>query len=90
MSTVLLRRDGGIAHLTLNRPDAGNAIDPTLAADLARAATDVAADPAVRASCSPAPAGCSARAAMSAAWRRRARMRRASCATWPIRCTARS
>ena len=27
----LLRRDGGIAHLTLNRPDAGNAIDPTLA-----------------------------------------------------------
>lgn len=48
MSTVLLRRDGGIAHLTLNRPDAGNAIDPTLAADLARAATDVAADPAVR------------------------------------------
>lgn len=48
MSTVLLHRDGGIAHLTLNRPDAGNAIDPALAADLARAATDVAADPAVR------------------------------------------
>lgn len=45
---VLIERDGGVARLVLNRPEAGNAIDMALADALARAADDVAADPSVR------------------------------------------
>lgn len=44
MSSVLLGRDGAVARLTFNRPEAGNAIDPRLASELAA----VAADPTVR------------------------------------------
>lgn len=45
---VLLERKGSVAHVTLNRPDAGNAIDVALARHLLTAVEDVAADPAVR------------------------------------------
>ena len=45
---VLLERAGAVARITLNRPQAGNTVDPALAAGLAEAATEVAADPAVR------------------------------------------
>ncbi len=48
MSTILLHRDGAAAYITLNRPEAGNAIDPILARELAEVARDVADDPAVR------------------------------------------
>ncbi|OAN65848.1 enoyl-CoA hydratase/isomerase family protein [Sphingomonas sp. TDK1] len=48
METVLLHREGPVARLTLNRPEVGNAIDPALAAALAKAARIVAADPTVR------------------------------------------
>ena len=48
MTPILLAREGAVARITLNRPDAGNAVDPALAAQLAVAADDVAADGAVR------------------------------------------
>lgn len=48
MSAILLNRDDGVARITLHRPEAGNAIDPTLAQELAEAAITVAADPAIR------------------------------------------
>lgn len=48
MTAVLLTREGAIARIALNRPDAGNAIDPTLAEELAEAASAVSADPSVR------------------------------------------
>lgn len=45
---VLLDVDGPVARLTLNRPDAGNAIDPALAAALAEGAEAIAARDDVR------------------------------------------
>jgi 2-(1,2-epoxy-1,2-dihydrophenyl)acetyl-CoA isomerase len=48
MNAIRLDTEGSIARITLNRPDAGNAIDPVLASDLAGAATGIAADPTVR------------------------------------------
>lgn len=49
LRTVLLDFAAGIATLRLNRPDKGNAIDETMAADLAEAATRIAERPDVRA-----------------------------------------
>ncbi|MDZ7284017.1 enoyl-CoA hydratase-related protein [Sphingomonas sanguinis] len=48
MSSVLVRKEGGAAWLTLNRPEAGNAVNPAMARELAEAARDVAEDPAIR------------------------------------------
>jgi 2-(1,2-epoxy-1,2-dihydrophenyl)acetyl-CoA isomerase len=48
MSAVELHLEGGIAQVTLNRPEHGNAIDLTLAGELARVAACVASDPAIR------------------------------------------
>jgi 2-(1,2-epoxy-1,2-dihydrophenyl)acetyl-CoA isomerase len=48
-SHVLIERDGGAATLTLNRPQARNAFDKALVADLNAALDDVARDDAVRA-----------------------------------------
>lgn len=48
MSGVRLHREGAAAWLTLDRPEAGNAIDPAMAQALAEAARVVANDPAVR------------------------------------------
>lgn len=48
MTAVLLTRDGAVAHVVLNRPDAGNAIDPALADELSEAADEVSSDPSVR------------------------------------------
>jgi 2-(1,2-epoxy-1,2-dihydrophenyl)acetyl-CoA isomerase len=45
---VLLTRDGAVARLTLNRPEAGNAIDPAMARALRAAAIVCAEDPAIR------------------------------------------
>jgi 2-(1,2-epoxy-1,2-dihydrophenyl)acetyl-CoA isomerase len=45
---VLLDHDGSVAYLTLNRPDAGNAIDVPLAQSLERAVSVVAFDRAIR------------------------------------------
>lgn len=45
---VLLARDGGVATLTINRPDAMNALDTAVKEALLTAATDVAGDPDVR------------------------------------------
>jgi 2-(1,2-epoxy-1,2-dihydrophenyl)acetyl-CoA isomerase len=42
LRTVLLDFEGGVATLRLNRPDKGNAIDESMAADLAEAATQIA------------------------------------------------
>jgi 2-(1,2-epoxy-1,2-dihydrophenyl)acetyl-CoA isomerase len=49
LRTVLLDVDNGLATLRLNRPDKGNAIDETMAADLAEAATQIAERSDVRA-----------------------------------------
>jgi 2-(1,2-epoxy-1,2-dihydrophenyl)acetyl-CoA isomerase len=46
--TIHLSVDGGIAHLTLNRPDQANAINVRMAAELRDAAITVRFDPAVR------------------------------------------
>ncbi len=46
--TILLAVDGGIARLTLNRPDQANAIDAVMARELRDAATMLRFDPAVR------------------------------------------
>ena len=48
MTAILYERDGAIARITLNRPEAGNAIDMALASELATAADAAAADPGVR------------------------------------------
>ncbi|MBO4225288.1 enoyl-CoA hydratase/isomerase family protein [Bradyrhizobium neotropicale] len=45
---ILLDRKGAVAYLTLNRPDAGNAIDAPLARCLLEAVEAVEADPAIR------------------------------------------
>ena len=49
LRTVLLDFEGGVATLRLNRPDKGNAIDESMAADLAEAATQIAESSDVRA-----------------------------------------
>lgn len=49
LQTVLLDFEGGVATLRLNRPDKGNAIDESIAAGLAEAATQIAEKPDVRA-----------------------------------------
>jgi enoyl-CoA hydratase len=46
--TLITRTEGGIAHLTLNRPRALNALDEPLIAQLTDAARQAAADPAIR------------------------------------------
>jgi enoyl-CoA hydratase/carnithine racemase len=46
-STVLVERDGHLAHLILNRPEVLNAIDNTLGAELGAACEAVAADESV-------------------------------------------
>lgn len=48
-SPVLLARDGGIAWITLNRPDAANTIDVPLAAALRHMVSELNADESVRA-----------------------------------------
>ncbi|MDQ1231520.1 enoyl-CoA hydratase/isomerase family protein [Sphingomonas sp. SORGH_AS_0879] len=48
MSSVLVRKEGAAAWLTLNRPEAGNAVNPAMARELAEAAREVADDPAIR------------------------------------------
>ncbi|MFC3714267.1 enoyl-CoA hydratase/isomerase family protein [Sphingoaurantiacus capsulatus] len=48
MSGLLVERDGGIVRLTLNRPEAGNAVDLPLARALLAAAIDIDTDPSVR------------------------------------------
>lgn len=48
MTEVLLERDTGVARVTLNRPDAGNAFNQPMADALLEIALDVANDPAVR------------------------------------------
>jgi enoyl-CoA hydratase/carnithine racemase len=45
MSTVLVERDGHLAHLVLNRPEVLNAIDNTLAEDLRVTCERLSADP---------------------------------------------
>jgi len=47
-SPLRIERDGGVAILTLDRPDVLNALDEALTSALAVAATDAARDPAVR------------------------------------------
>src|SRR3979490_3074577 len=49
LRTVLLDFEGGLATLRLNRPDKGNAIDESMAGDLAEAATQIAERSDVRA-----------------------------------------
>jgi 2-(1,2-epoxy-1,2-dihydrophenyl)acetyl-CoA isomerase len=49
LRTVLLDFEGGVATLRLNRPDKGNAIDESMAGDLAEAATQIAERSDVRA-----------------------------------------
>jgi 2-(1,2-epoxy-1,2-dihydrophenyl)acetyl-CoA isomerase len=47
--SVLLEKKEGVAHITLNRPDAANALDLKMAMELHEAALDCAADTSVRA-----------------------------------------
>lgn len=47
--TLTLEVDGGLATLKLNRPEAANAVDPTMAAELRRAAVALSHDSRVRA-----------------------------------------
>lgn len=47
--TVIVERDGGVARLTLHRPDAANGIDLRMAEELLAATTALADDPNVRA-----------------------------------------
>ena len=49
MSLVLISRDDGVATVTLNRPEAMNALSRALRADLAAAMTELAADQTIRA-----------------------------------------
>lgn len=46
--SVLHWREGAVAHIRFNRPQALNAIDTSMAAGFLRACEDIAADPAVR------------------------------------------
>jgi len=48
MTEILLDRDGPVARITLNRPEAGNALNQPMAEALVEAALSVAHDPAVR------------------------------------------
>ena len=48
MTEVLLERDAGVARITLNRPEAGNAFNQPMADALLAIALDVANDPEVR------------------------------------------
>lgn len=48
MTVVTSTREGAVAHLVLNRPEAGNAIDMAMAEALGAAASVVAVDPMVR------------------------------------------
>jgi len=48
-STLELERDGGVAKLVLNRPDAANALDMTMGRELMQAAIALDEDPSVRA-----------------------------------------
>ncbi|RSU61370.1 enoyl-CoA hydratase/isomerase family protein [Sphingobium yanoikuyae] len=45
MALVEYAREGAVGRLTLNRPEAGNAVDPALIADLAKAIDAACADP---------------------------------------------
>lgn len=47
--TIILEIDAGLATVTLNRPDKGNAIDATCAAELRQVALQLSHDPSVRA-----------------------------------------
>jgi 2-(1,2-epoxy-1,2-dihydrophenyl)acetyl-CoA isomerase len=47
--TITLEVEDGLARLTLNRPEAANALNPTMAAELRRAVVGLAHDPRVRA-----------------------------------------
>ncbi|RYD82419.1 MAG: enoyl-CoA hydratase/isomerase family protein, partial [Sphingomonadales bacterium] len=49
MSVLLLEREGAVAKITLNRPDAANAFDMALGRALLDAAIEVDADASVRA-----------------------------------------
>ena len=49
LETIKLTRDGAVARLELNRPDAAHAISDALSRDLMSAAIEVDEDPAVRA-----------------------------------------
>ncbi len=49
MSTVLIEKAGGVARLTLNRPDVRNAFDDALIAELTRALRELDEDAGVRA-----------------------------------------
>lgn len=48
-STLRLERDGGVARLTLDRPEAANALDLTMGRELMQAAIQLDEDPTVRA-----------------------------------------
>jgi len=48
-STLRLERDGGVARLTLARPEAANALDLTMGRELMQAAIEIDEDPGVRA-----------------------------------------
>lgn len=48
-STLRLERDGGVARLTLARPEAANAFDLTMGRELMQAAIEIDEDPGVRA-----------------------------------------
>lgn len=48
MAAVLMERDGGLARVTLNRPDVANGIDLEMANDLLALAVELKADPQVR------------------------------------------
>ncbi len=47
--TLIVERRGGVAHLTLNRPDAANGINLRMGEELLHATTALADDPTVRA-----------------------------------------
>ncbi|SNQ47972.1 Enoyl-CoA hydratase [Frankia canadensis] len=47
--TLTLARDGAVARITLDRPDAANCVNQEMGAELAQVARDVASDPSVRA-----------------------------------------
>jgi len=49
LETIVLERRGGVAHLTLNRPEGQNALTLQMGRDLLTAATSLADDPTVRA-----------------------------------------
>ncbi len=46
--TLIVERDGPVGWLTFNRPEAGNAMDARMLAELEQAWTELAADPSVR------------------------------------------